>query len=59
MLISHEHSKAMECRSSLVVPKNGLGYLIPHVILHLVIYRLSIFLKVADNTTTTEFDVSI
>ena len=34
---------------SLVVLKNGLRHLVPHVILHLVIYRLSIFFKMADD----------
>ena len=42
--------------SSLVVQQNGLHHLVPHVILHLVIYRLSIFLKMAAHTAKTEVD---
>ena len=41
----HPHANIAITRSSLVVLKNDLRHLVPHMILHLVMYRLSIFLK--------------
>ena len=55
----HPHANIAITWSSLVVLKNGLHHLVPHVILHLVIYRLLIFFKMADDTMMTEFDFLI
>ena len=51
----HPHTNSAITRPSLVVLKNGLSHLVPHVILHLVIYQLSIVSKMADDTMKTEF----
>ena len=46
-------------RPSLVVLKNGLRHLVPHLILHLVKYRLLILFKMADHTSKAKFNFSI
>ena len=51
----HPHTNLAIIQSSLVILKNGLRHLVPRVILHLVIYRLLIFFKIADDTTKTGF----
>ena len=50
----HPYTKSTITRSSLVVQQNGLRHLVPHVILHMVIYWLLIFLKMAAHMAKTE-----
>ena len=46
--------KSAITRPSLLLAKNGFRHLVPHVILHLMKYRSSIFLKMAARADRTE-----
>ena len=55
----HPHTNSAITWPPLVVSKNGLRHLVPHVILHLMKYRLSILFKMADLTSKAELNFSI